>query len=72
MWPPTDGGRTLYISNDDDFAIDTISIDLDGSWKVHQKTLPPTGRADYGEILKVDTTKLPAVVDTAKVTILVR
>ncbi len=68
----TDGGRTLYISNDDDFAIDTISVDPDGSWKVHQKILPSTGQADFGEILKVDTTKLPAVVDTATVTIVVR
>jgi len=68
----TDGGRTLYISNDDDFAIDTISVDADGSWKVHQKILPSTGQPDYGEILKVDTTKLPATVDSGTVTIFVR
>jgi len=68
----TDGGRTLYISNDDDFAIDTISVDPDGAWRVHQKTLPSTGQPDFGEILKVDVTKLPAVTDTATVTIVVR
>jgi hypothetical protein len=68
----TDGGRTLYISNDDDFAIDTISVDPDGRWTVHQKTLPSTGQVDYGEILRVDTTKLPAVVASGKVTIFVR
>lgn len=67
-----DGGRTLYISNDDDFAIDTIAVDADGKWTVHQKTLPSTGQVDYGEILKVDTTKLPADVDSATVTIFVR
>ena len=67
-----DGGRTLYISNDDDFAIDTIAVDPDGSWKVHQKILPSTGQPDFGEILKVDTTKLPAVVASGTVTIVVR
>jgi hypothetical protein len=68
----TDGGRTLYLSNDDDFGIDTIVVDPDGKWTVHQKVLPPTGRTDNGEILKVDTTKLPAVLKTVTVTIHVR
>lgn len=67
-----DGGRTLFLSNDDDFAIDTIAVDADGKWTVHQKTLPATGQADFGEILKIDTTKLPATVNSAKVTIVVR
>jgi hypothetical protein len=67
-----DGGRTLYLANDDDFGIDTIVVDPDGKWTVRQKVLPPTGQADSGEILKVDTTKLPAVLKTVTVTIHVR
>jgi hypothetical protein len=65
----TDAGKTLYLSNDDDFGIDTIVVDPDGKWTVHQKVLPPTGQPDNGEILKVDTTKLPAVLKTVTVTI---
>jgi hypothetical protein len=68
----TDAGRTLYLSNDDDFGIDTISVDPDGKWTVHQKVLPSTGQTDNGEILKVDTTKLPAVLKTVTVTVHVR
>ncbi|WP_446038350.1 esterase-like activity of phytase family protein [Streptomyces sp. SID1121] len=67
-----DGGKTLYLSNDDDFGIDTIAVDPDGRWTIHQKVLPPTGRTDNAEILKVDTTKLPAVLKTVKVTVRVR
>ncbi|MEE4544468.1 esterase-like activity of phytase family protein [Streptomyces sp. V4-01] len=65
-------GRTLYLSNDDDFGIDTIAVDPDGKWTVHQKVLPSTGAADSGEILKVDTARLPAVLKTVTVTIHVR
>jgi hypothetical protein len=44
----TNGGRTLYLSNDDDFGIDYIGncgdsapcAEPDGSWAVHQKVLP--------------------------------
>ncbi|MFC1412814.1 esterase-like activity of phytase family protein [Streptacidiphilus sp. N1-12] len=76
----TDAGRTLYLSNDDDFGIDYIGdngdsspvADPDGTWGVHQKTLPATGEADSGEILKVDTAKLPAVLKTVTVTVHVR
>ncbi|MFF2522675.1 esterase-like activity of phytase family protein [Streptomyces liangshanensis] len=67
-----DGGRTVYLSNDDDFGIDTITVDPDGKWRVHQKVLPATGRTDNAEILKVDTTKLPAVLKTVTVTVRVR
>jgi hypothetical protein len=38
---------------------------------VHQKVLPGTGREDNGEILAVDTAKLPAVLKTGTVTITV-
>jgi hypothetical protein len=65
----TDAGKTLYLSNDDDFGIDTIAVDPDGTWSVHQKVLPGTGQPDNGEILKVDTSKLPAVLKTVTVTI---
>ena len=73
----TDAGKTLYLSNDDDFGIDYIgdngdanpTPDPDGTWGVHQKVLPATGQEDNGEILKVDTTRLPAVLKTTAVTI---
>jgi hypothetical protein len=39
---------------------------------VHQKVLPATGQPDNGEILKVDTTRLPDVLKSAPVTIHVR
>lgn len=68
----TDAGKTLYVSNDNDFGIDTIVVDPDGKWTVHQKVLPPTGKTDNGEILKIDTTKLPAVLKTVTVTVTVR
>ena len=68
----TDGGKTLYLSNDDDFGIDTIAVDPDGMWTVHQKVLPATGQPDNGEILKVDTTRVPDVLKSATVTIHVR
>jgi hypothetical protein len=67
-----DAGKTLYLSNDNDFGIDTIVVDPDGKWTVHQKVLPSTGQPDNGEILKVDTSKLPAVLKTVTVTINVR
>ncbi|HEX4519021.1 MAG TPA: esterase-like activity of phytase family protein [Gaiellaceae bacterium] len=75
----TDAGQTLYLSNDDDFGIDYIGScgdaapcpEADGSWAVHQKVLPATNQEDTGEILEVDTTKLPAVLKTATVTITV-
>ncbi len=75
----TDAGQTLYLSNDDDFGIDYIGncgdaapcTEADGSWAVHQKVLPATNQEDSGEVLEVDTSKLPAVLKTATVTITV-
>jgi hypothetical protein len=75
----TDAGQTLYLSNDDDFGIDYIGNcgdaapcpETDGSWAVHQKVIPATGQEDSGEILEVDTTKLPAVLKSGTVTITV-
>jgi hypothetical protein len=68
----TDGGRTLVISNDNDFGIDGLA---DGSttppFRLHAKTLP-NGQQDDGEYLAIDTTRLPAVTSTATVTITVR
>ena len=49
--------------------LDSIAVDPDGRWTVHQKVLPPTGQIDNGEILRVDTTKLPAVLKTVTVTV---
>lgn len=58
--------------NDSDFGIDTFGVDPDGKWAVHQKVLPTTGQTENGEILKVDTTRLPAVLKTITETIHVR
>ena len=40
-----------------------------GKYLVHQKTLDASGVVDDGEVLKVDVSKLPPVLGTAKVTI---
>ncbi|MCO5971132.1 esterase-like activity of phytase family protein [Actinoallomurus soli] len=63
----TDGGRTLVISNDSDFGIDGITNDAP-PFALHTKTLPD-GRQDDGEYLEIDTTRLPAAVATATVTV---
>ncbi|MPY47606.1 esterase-like activity of phytase family protein [Streptomyces acidicola] len=66
----TDGGRTVVISNDNDFGIDGVTNDT-APYTLHRKTLPD-GRQDDGAFLAVDTTRLPAATSTAKVTIQVR
>ncbi|MEC3977638.1 esterase-like activity of phytase family protein [Amycolatopsis sp. H20-H5] len=66
----TDGGRTLVISNDNDFGVDGVTTTAP-PYGLHPKTLP-NGRQDDGEYLVVDTTKLPAALSTATVTIQVR
>ena len=63
----TDGGKTVYLSNDSDFGIDHTN-EAAGPYTLHQKTLP-NGKVDDGEVLAVDTSKLPLVLGTATVTI---
>lgn len=63
----TDGGRTLYIANDSDFGLEGITGDQP-PFTLKPKT-QPNGQQDTGEILRVDTTKLPAKTETATVTI---
>jgi hypothetical protein len=63
----TDGGQTVYLSNDSDFGLDHTNEAV-GPYTLHQKTLP-NGKVDDGEVLKVDVAKLPLVLHTATVTI---
>ncbi|MFI6871004.1 esterase-like activity of phytase family protein [Nocardia sp. NPDC050406] len=63
----TDGGRTVYIANDSDFGLDGIANDQP-PFTLKAKT-QPNGLQDTGEILAVDTTKLPARTTTETVTI---
>jgi hypothetical protein len=63
----TDGGQTVYLSNDSDFGIDRTNEAV-GPYTLHQKTLP-NGKADDGEVLAVDVSKLPLVLGVATVTI---
>jgi hypothetical protein len=65
-----DGGRTVVISNDNDFGINGVT-NAAPPYTLQQKTLPD-GRQDDGEYLVVDTTRLPAATSTATVTIDVR
>jgi hypothetical protein len=66
----TDGGRTVVISNDNDFGINGVT-NAAPPYALHVKSLPD-GRQDDGEYLVVDTTRLPAATSTATVTIDVR
>ncbi|NNH73990.1 esterase-like activity of phytase family protein [Nocardia uniformis] len=63
----TDGGRTLYIANDSDFGLDGVTNDQP-PFTLKPKTLP-NGLPDTGEILMIDTSKLPARTETTTVTI---
>ncbi len=56
-----DGGKTLYIANDSDFGL-AGSKGEQPPFELKPKTLP-NGVQDSGEILFVDTTKLPAKTD---------
>jgi hypothetical protein len=63
----TDGGRTIVVSNDNDFGVDGITNDAP-PFQLHTKTLP-NGTQDDGEYLVIDTTRLPAATRTATVRI---
>jgi hypothetical protein len=63
------GGRTVILSNDSDFGIDSLSQDTTTPVTLHAKVSPTTGRQDEGEFLTVDMTKLPAATSTATVTL---
>ncbi|MGW4353983.1 esterase-like activity of phytase family protein [Nocardia sp. NPDC004582] len=66
----TDHGKTLYISNDSDFGIEAVTGDQP-PFGLKAKILP-NGVQDTGEILAVDTTKLPAKTETKTVTLTVK
>ncbi|WP_410871751.1 esterase-like activity of phytase family protein [Nocardia sp. A7] len=64
-----DGGKTIYIANDSDFGL-AASQGEQPPFGLKPKTLP-NGTQDTGEVLEVDTTKLPAKLDgyTVKITV---
>ncbi|MEU4320529.1 esterase-like activity of phytase family protein [Nocardia fluminea] len=64
-----DGGKTIYIANDSDFGL-AASQGEQPPFGLKPKTLP-NGLQDTGEVLAVDTTKLPAKIDgyTVKITV---
>ncbi|MBC7302336.1 MAG: esterase-like activity of phytase family protein [Nocardia sp.] len=64
-----DGGKTIYIANDSDFGLAASQGDAP-PFGLEPKTLP-NGVQDTGEVLAVDTTKLPAKIDgyTVKITV---
>ncbi|MBL1078779.1 esterase-like activity of phytase family protein [Nocardia sp. 2] len=66
----TDGGKTLYIANDSDFGLAGVTGDQP-PFGLEAKTMP-NGVPDSGEILMVDTTKLPATTRTKTITFDVR
>nr|WP_280494591.1 esterase-like activity of phytase family protein [Nocardia asiatica] len=65
-----DGGRTLYIANDSDFGIEAATGDQP-PFGLEPKLLA-NGAQDSGEVLMVDTTKLPAETRTKTIRITVR
>ncbi|WP_342216979.1 esterase-like activity of phytase family protein [Nocardia brasiliensis] len=66
----TDGGKTLYIANDSDFGL-AASTGEQPPFGLKPKTLP-NGVQDSGEILFVDTTKLPAKTGTHTIKLTVK
>lgn len=65
----TDGGRTVVVSNDNDFGIDGVANDAP-PFALHAKLLP-NGQQDDGEYLAIDTSKVNDATSTATVTITV-
>jgi hypothetical protein len=63
-----DGGKTIVISNDNDFGIAGVT-NTAPPWQLQPKISPATGQQDDGEYLVIDMTKLPAGTSTATVTI---
>ena len=65
-----DGGKTLMIANDSDFGIDGLAAGSSATppFQLKPKILP-NGTQDSGEILKVDTTQLPAKTQSVTVPI---
>jgi hypothetical protein len=64
-----DGGRTLVVSNDNDFGIAGLANST-APFQLAPKILP-NGQQDDGEYLAIDTDRLPAAVTSATVTIVV-
>ncbi|MET9491947.1 esterase-like activity of phytase family protein [Nocardia sp. NPDC006630] len=64
-----DGGKTLYISDDSDFGLEGATGDK-APFGLKAKMLP-NGVQDSGEILLVDTTKLPAKKQTVTISLTV-
>ncbi|HEY4266824.1 MAG TPA: esterase-like activity of phytase family protein [Galbitalea sp.] len=65
----TDGGRTLVVSNDNDFGIDGVT-NASAPYQLHAKLLP-NGTQDDGQYLAIDTRKLNDANSTATVSIFV-
>ncbi len=67
----TDGGKTLVVSNDNDFGIDGVNqTTVSPPYTLHAKILP-NGTQDDGQYLAIDTTKLNDPNSTATVSIFV-
>jgi len=65
-----DGGKTLVVSNDNDFGIDGLANDS-APFQLHAKTLPD-GQQDDGEYLALDVSRLKDAPTTTTVSILVK
>ena len=64
------GGRTLVVSNDNDFGIDGVTNSTP-PFQLHAKVLPD-GQQDDGEYLAIDVPRIGDAPTTTTVTILVK